>query len=134
MFLIVGDGNKDIIFNNPVYNELKDSIVLVGSKKDVHNYYFAMDVFTSSSLYEGFGTTAIESQATGLPTLLSKGFPEVVAVSDLCRRLDFNKQEWIDAFISFKGVRKPEEGMKEVINHGYDAKKVAKYLETIYRG
>lgn len=134
VLLVVGDGNKEIILDNPIYKEFKNDIVLVGSKKNVNDYYFAMDVFCSSSLYEGFGTTAIESQATGLPTLLSKGFPEVVAISDLCKRMDFDKEEWKNNVLAFKGIRKPEEGMKAVVDNGYDAKKVAKYLEKVYRG
>lgn len=134
VLLVVGDGNRSILEDNEVYRELKNSIVFVGNKKDVYNYYFAMDVFCGASLYEGFGTTAIESQASGLPTILSKGFPEVVKISEFCSLLDFDSQLWVETIKNYKSKRYPEVGLKKVQENGYDAKQVAKYLQDIYEG
>ena len=108
-------------------------MITVGDKKNVWDYYMAMDVFCGTSLYEGFGTTAIESQATGVPTLLSMGFPKVVEVTDFVKRLEtYNTDVWVENIKKVIGLRYPEQGQRGVIDHGYSAQMVAKQLEEFY--
>ena len=93
----------------------------------------AFDIFVGTSLYEGFGTTAIESQATGLPTILSTGFPEVVVLSDLTNRLSFDDtNQWVSLIEAKIGKRNHHQGMESVISSGYSAESVAKYLQDFY--
>lgn len=134
VLLMVGDGDKSILEN--YYNhkvDISPYVISVGAKKNVWDYYMAMDVFCGTSLYEGFGTTAIESQATGLPTILSTSFPEVVEVTNFVRRLELKDiSPWIDSVKNMIGNRFPEQGMNGVISHGYSARMVAKQLEDFY--
>ena len=95
----------------------------------------AFDVFCSCSLYEGFGTTAIEAQATGIPTILSDKFPEVVKLTDFVCRLgieDNNLDEWVNSVEMFAGQRYPDKGMSAVIENGYSASGVASELQKFY--
>lgn len=134
VLLLVGDGNKSII--EEYCSQKKDistNVITVGDQKNVWDYYMAMDVFCGTSLYEGFGTTAIESQATGVPTLLSMGFPKVVEVTDFVKRLEtYNTDVWVENIKKVIGLRYPEQGQRGVIDHGYSAQMVAKQLEEFY--
>lgn len=134
ILLIVGGGDTSIVTNELLnYPHLKNKVILAGPKKNVWDYYMAMDVFCGTSFYEGFGTTAIEAQASGLPTFLSLGFPKTIEVTNFVKRMDTKStNEWVNNIKNGKNKRYPEEGLQEVISHGYSAKKVAKDLEKFY--
>ena len=135
VLLIVGDGNRDIVYDYYTNKKLPDNVIMVGNKKNVWDYYMAFDVFCSCSLYEGFGTTAIEAQATGIPTILSDKFPEVVKLTDFVCRLgieDNNLDEWVNSVEMFAGQRYPDKGMSAVIENGYSASGVASELQKFY--
>ncbi|HGK7339224.1 TPA: glycosyltransferase, partial [Streptococcus suis] len=113
------------------YPEIKNNVIIAGPKKNIWDYYMAMDIFCGTSFYEGFGTTAIEAQASGLPTLLSQGFPAEIEVTNFVRRLDIvDTEEWIRNIKEFKNERYSESGIKSIAAYGYSAKKVAKDLEN----
>lgn len=134
VFLLVGDGDRDIIntfFN--LHSNISKNVIMVGAKKNVWDYYMAMDVFCGTSLYEGFGTTAIEAQATGLPTILSTGFPAVVELTSFVNRLEANDVNlWVEKIMSSIGKRFPEEGIQSIVTKGYSAIAVGKKLEDFY--
>lgn len=99
-FLWVGDGYLIEEVRARLREEkLDDYFILVGSKENVADYLFAMDVFILCSKSEGFGISAIESQASGLPTLLSEVIPSEVALTPLAKRLsiDDGAKPWGDA-------------------------------------
>lgn len=50
---------------------LQNQVVFTGPKQDVLPYLWAANVFVMPSLYEGFGVSAVEALATGIPTILS---------------------------------------------------------------
>jgi len=50
----------------------KNSIFLLGARKDLHKYYLASDFFVSTSLIEGVGIAHTEAMACGLPVLSTK--------------------------------------------------------------
>ena len=71
--LLVGDGSlRNEIENQIATLNIKDKVVLVGNKKNVEDYYNAMDLFVFPSLYEGLGMVLIEAQINGLNCLTSK--------------------------------------------------------------
>ncbi|MGL6107384.1 glycosyltransferase [Romboutsia sp.] len=135
VLLIVGEGQmKQELIEKAKYLSLENQIIFLGEKNDVWNYYMAFDLFISTSLYEGFGTTAIESQATGTPTLLSTGFPNVVCVTNIVERinLDDSIEKWAERSIKLMKVRGKKTITNEIIEAGYSAEQVAKNLECIY--
>lgn len=81
--VVIGDGPERIPLQLKADRlGLKASIFWLGSKsqKDVYSYYPMMDVFVMPSLYEGFGLTAVEAMAFGLPVVGSNviGLSEVI--------------------------------------------------------
>ncbi|HOO07067.1 MAG TPA: glycosyltransferase [Ruminococcus sp.] len=133
VLVLVGEGNRKPIIDFIKEHGLEDKVILTGERKNVWDYYMAFDIFVGTSLYEGFGTTAIESQATGLPTILSTGFPEVVVLSNLTNRLSFDDaNQWVSLIEAKIGKRNYHQGMESVISSGYSAESVAKYLQDFY--
>jgi glycosyltransferase involved in cell wall biosynthesis len=61
---------------------VNESVLLLGrvSEEDKLLLYQAADLYVTPSLYEGFGLTALEAMACGVPTIASNwtSFPEVV--------------------------------------------------------
>lgn len=133
--VIVGSGplESEIIEKLNELN-ISDKVTLIPSKINVWDYYMAFDIFISTSYYEGFGTTAIEAQATGVPTILSTGFPEKVVISDYVKRIDLQDpiDEWFNAIINTKKRKRSNSDCINVDKNGYSAKAVAKQLEEFY--
>jgi glycosyltransferase involved in cell wall biosynthesis len=80
-FLIVGDGSY-----RPVLEKLagslgvSDKVTFTGFVEDVYSLMAELDLLVVSSLWEGFGLTAIEALALGVPVVATEvgGLPEVV--------------------------------------------------------
>lgn len=135
VLLIVGGGDIKQYESEATRRGIGDYVKFLGNKKNVWDYYMAMDLFCGASLYEGFGTTAIEAQATGLPTIVSTGFPASIEVSSFVKRIDlFDEEQWIEQIKIWSNKRFPQEGISAIKEEGFDAKLVAKSLEKIYLG
>jgi len=78
--IVIGKGNE------PKYKFMAerlgvcDRVLFLGSKGNIQEYYAASDIFIFPSLYDAFGTVALEGMASGLPSLVSNksGASEVV--------------------------------------------------------
>ena len=84
VLLLVGDG--PLLSNmQKKANELgiADTVMFLGNGDDVENLLCAMDIFIFPSTNEGLGIVAIESQASGLPCLVSDTLPYEAKVTDL---------------------------------------------------
>lgn len=131
--IIVGDGDRSILENYYKRYPISDYVIVTGNKKNVWDYYMAFDIFCGTSLYEGFGTTAIESQASGLPTIVSTNFPETVVVTDFIWRLPIDNSDiWVKKIFEMIGERYSEKGLIAVNEGGYNAALVAKDLQIFY--
>lgn len=83
LLLVIGDGpERDSLQEKAVCLGLADRVVWLGSRtqKEVFEFYGAIDIFVMPSLYEGFGLTAAEAMAAGLPVVASdvEGLREVI--------------------------------------------------------
>ena len=72
VLLMVGDGPLRKELENEITKlKLNDSVILLGTRKDIPNLLMAMDVFVLPSLYEGLPVVCVEAQTTGLRCILS---------------------------------------------------------------
>lgn len=72
MLLLVGKGELESAMKQKASElGISDKIIFTGVRSDVPALLSAMDVFVFPSLYEGMPNTVIESQATGLPCIIS---------------------------------------------------------------
>ncbi len=135
--VIVGEGKQRLDIEMECQRlGIKPSVIFVGESNEVWKYYMAFDLFLGTSYYEGFGTTAIEAQATGLNCLLSTGFPKTVEVTPNVKRVPLQVDETHWAKQAFDLYRKNSIRSKDaailVQEAGYNAKDVAKEIEEFY--
>lgn len=132
--LLIGDGpTKSIIEKIAEDKGVIDKVLFLGKKHNVSDYYQAMDIFVFPSEYEGFGTVAVESQASGLKTIVSTGVPNSVDVTNLVTHLPLENgvEYWADIIMKNKNYLR-ENKKQEIINKDFDVMTTVKKLETIY--
>lgn len=86
VLLVVGDGpDRESLKQKAANLGISENLIWMGQKlpEEVYRLYAVMDVVAVPSLFEGFGLTAAEAMAAGLPVVASsvEGLSEVVADS-----------------------------------------------------
>lgn len=101
--MIIGKGEKDQNGESELDDYIKSRnsashIIRVSSVKSADKFYSAFDVFTMPSLYEGLPVVAIEAQASGIPTVLSKSIDKSVVFSEKVDLVSINDgiEPWIE--------------------------------------
>lgn len=93
----------DEIYYNEILQKAKqlgvsDQLHFLGNSSEVAFDIHCFDIFVMPSYSEGFGMAAIEAQAAGIPSIVSKGVPNIVDVK--AGLIDFisteNIEQWVD--------------------------------------
>lgn len=137
--IFVGDGNLKKDAERRVKKKgLEGRVLFIGCSDDVQGWLSCMDVVVYPSLYEGFPFSVIESEAAGVPSVLSDKVPVEVDVTGLSRQISLTAslQQWEEA------VRLQREQHHEllrrtyfadkVISAGFDIRQTAKAMEEYY--
>lgn len=131
VLLIVGEGETEHTLRGLVRNKgLTGSVIFYGASRHVSQLMQGMDVLLMPSETEGFGMTAIEAQACGLPVVCSDRVPkEAVADERLVIRISLKKsrQEWVKALAG--AVRQKTCGLR---NTDYDISTTADAIKSIW--
>ena len=134
--MLIGCGELENAIKEKVKHlGLEDSVIFCGVRKDVSKYFCAMDAFVFPSIWEGLGIVAIEAQAAGLETYLSKEVPKEVEVTDAVTW--FNNNAGADEISKQIHVKNVPEAIRaarntDVMKCGYDMKESAVKLLQIY--
>src|SRR5262249_49008326 len=109
--LLVGEGDLRPSIQSELFRRgLGERVVSTGSRADIRRLLLgAMDLFLFPSLYEGSPVVLIETQAAGLPCVISDTIsPEAVVVEGLVERLSLSESagKWADAVLSPRPDRK----------------------------
>ncbi|MFA5603433.1 MAG: glycosyltransferase [Bacilli bacterium] len=114
---ILGDGQQRKKLEKLIKkNNLEDSFILLGRRKDVYPILKQADLFVSSSYYEGFGVVLLESLSLGVPILV----PRISGVSDIAK--------YIAPENSAKIVENSVEGLYDgIIEYINESKKTFKF-------
>ena len=130
--VLVGEGSlKDEMKSYAKKLGIQEKVLFLGSRNDVNNLLQAFDIFTMPSLWEGLGIAAIESQTSGLPTLVSTNFPSEVKITDNIDFLPLNIQIWLNK-IETTLKRKNDRHIDRRQIGEYDMKNSAKIVKGIY--
>ncbi|WP_282041744.1 glycosyltransferase family 1 protein [Halomonas alimentaria] len=137
--LFAGDGpNYETILDKIKLLSLQESVRLLGMREDIPELMAASDVMLMPSLYEGFPVVLVESQAAGLPAVISN---TISAEVDLglglvhFLGLDRSPQVWVDKIINTKEKSKVECSMrkKTLEIHGFSSKSGVDRLMELYK-
>lgn len=137
-FLIIGDGNlREIMLKKIKLLGLKEVVLYLGRREDIHQFYNAMDCFVLPSLYEGLPVVGVEAEAYGLPVFFSSVIPRESNVCDdlgIFISLKKSPEDWAKIII-----KKTKDTMINRVNHskqvklaGFDSKTEAKKLFKYY--
>lgn len=137
ILLLIGDGNlKEAMLEKIEKLGIEKSVMYLGRREDIQQFYNAMDCFLLPSLYEGLPVVGVEAQCCGLPVFFSEEIPrESSACADLGYfiGLDKSAQEWADVILEkIKGIQR-RNCREEVKKAGFDSVEEAKKLVEHYK-
>jgi len=130
--MLVGEGSLETIIQDKVNNlGLSDKVLFTGVRTDIANLLQAMDLLVMPSLFEGLPVVLIESQAAGLPTLISTQISDEVKITNLVENLSLedSPNEWAQKSVAMMEKLKRRNTYQELFEAGYDMPSVARWYE-----
>lgn len=134
ILLLVGEGELLQSVRNKVNAlNLNQSVLFLGTRKDVNALYQAMDVFVFPSIFEGLGIVLMEAQASGLKCLVSDVVPPDTHVTSNLESISLNQsvEFWAEKVLSHKTYARKSEADVLAAAH-YDIEFEAKTLQDWY--
>jgi glycosyltransferase involved in cell wall biosynthesis len=132
--MLLGEGSgMDAAKKQAAQLGIGKSVLFMGNRKEVWDYYQAMDYFVFPSRFEGLPGTVVEAQAAGLKCLISDritrevGFTELVAY----KNIDLPAKDWAEQILD-GGSYERENMCRIVAEAGFDVKEQAKRMEHFY--
>lgn len=140
--VLVGDGEeKNNLVNKIKLLGLETNVVFLGKRNDVNNLLQCFDIFVFPSLFEGFPVSIIESQCSGLNTLISKQIDkkEYYFGNNLLA-IDFNDgiDKWCEKIIELYNEKKynreddSKNNIKIIKSKKFDLTVQSEFLEKIF--
>lgn len=132
--LLIGNGElkKSIIEQCELLN-IRENVIFLENRTDVNELLQAMDVFCFPSFHEGLGIVSIESQASGLPTIVSNNVPSSVLLTNNILQLPLEEELWIEEIVRIMNNKmKRKDNCLLLKTHGYDIKTESCKLENYY--
>lgn len=134
ILLLIGSGDlKNKIIAKAEKENLTENIIILDSKKDIHNYYNCLDAFLLPSTYEGLGIVLIEAQANGLKCFTSeKLVPNEVNITNLVEFIELNNNAeiWAEKIVNSNFDR--YKITDEIQKNGYEIKQESNVLYSNY--
>ena len=114
--------------------EIEHDVIFAGAVTRPEDYFCAIDVFMLPSLFEGFGISAIEAHASGLPAVLSDGVPRSIAIFKDVAFLPLDSEDaWAKQTAVFADKTRDRCGAEKAIHeHGFDVSDTAKKIISLY--
>ena len=136
--LLIGQGELENSIHARIRElSLDDAVCHIRNTPHVNQYMQAMDCFLFPSIYEGLALTLLESQAAGLPTLVSEEIPQEAYISDLVYQCQLNQGRETWAKVILQMMERPVERCRyaDIINQsGYSIRSSAMEIEKVYEG
>ncbi|WML47798.1 glycosyltransferase family 1 protein [Neobacillus sp. PS3-34] len=137
ILILVGDGSLRTEMEMKVKKaSIEDKVLFLGIRSDINHLLQAFDSLVFPSLHEGLPVSLIEAQASGLPCLISNHISKEVDLGmDLVNYCSLNdKSEWIEKMRQLKKDKVTRKvSSQALLDHGYDIKISANYLEDFYQ-
>ena len=116
---------------------LGEAVRFLGVVDDVPRLLRAADTFVFPSVNEGLALSAVEAQASGLPTIVSTGVPELAVVSDRTRRMPLSAgaEAWAGECVRMLHAAADSarsDACEQVRAHGFDIADTSARLAAFY--
>lgn len=131
--VLLGDGeHRKAIVEQIKQLGLQDHVLMLGLKKNVEDYFSAMDCFVLPSLHEGLPVVVVEAQANGLPCFISDTVTKEVQLSELVQYLSITQGEspWVEAVLSADLNRK--DVSEQIRSSGFCVQSSSQWLCNFY--
>lgn len=136
LLLIGGNGEEEIKIRHEIAEKgIDDKVLILKNRTDINEILSAVDVFIFPSQFEGLGISAIEAQASGLPTICACHLPDELNASSNYIEMDLQDtpQNW--AYTIYENQNNERKNCySELKKAGYEISDSARYLEKIYEG
>lgn len=138
--MLIGNGElKEQIVEQAEKLGIKDSILFLENREDIHELLQGMDVFLFPSLFEGAPIALIEAQASDLPCVVSDTIAKESLLTDKIVRISLEEDVcvWRDQVLE-QGTMAGRKNRVELLGKaGYDiersAKKLKRYIDDKIR-
>jgi len=134
ILLLVGDGTLKAQIEAKVKRlNLQNNVLFAGVRDDVNELYQAIDVFVLPSLYEGLPVVLVETQAAGLPAVVSDKVTTEITCTEL---IDFaalheSADKWAEKVLSKRNYKRIDISYQLLLKK-YSIVDEVKNLETLY--
>ncbi|MEI2436130.1 glycosyltransferase family 1 protein [Priestia megaterium] len=133
VLLLIGDGELKKEIEKKVQDlGLTDSVIFTGIRSDIPELLQSMDLFLFPSLHEGLPVTLIETQASGLPSLVADTVTQEVRLTSKIKYipLDSHIDNWISEALKYENESdRNTDTIKDLTKAGYDIETGAKWYE-----
>lgn len=135
VLLLAGNGPLEQELSEMAENMgIRERVLFLGKRTDVHDLYQAMDLFVFPSHFEGLGIVLLEAQACGLKCIVGRNIPADVNVTGEVTYLDLDAEAWVTKIQQFaKGYRRLDQS-NVVRQAGYSIKQQILNVEAGYLG
>lgn len=134
ILLLIGVGELQNEIEEMVKQKrLIENVRFMGTRTDIRELLWAMDLFLFPSLYEGLSVVAIEAQAAGVPVLAADTLTKETKITDCMQfySLKRSPKEWAEQvnIIIKRGHQKTLDSIRKA---HYDMKENVSVMERIY--
>lgn len=134
VLILIGNGElQDKIKQQVKEYQIEDQVKFLGLREDIPQLLQAMDLFLFPSLFEGLPVTLVEAQAAGLPCIISDTITDEIMITDSISKISLNSnlEKWNQVILKYKDMKRVNT-MSEIVAHGFDIEKNARWLEEFY--
>ena len=112
---------------------IETKVKFLGLREDIPQLLQAMDLFLFPSLFEGLPVTLVEAQAAGLPCVISDMITDEIMITDQISKVSLsgNTGLWNQEIAKYR-YSKRKNTIEDIIEHGFDIEKNARWLEEFY--
>lgn len=112
---------------------ISDRVLFAGNKRNVYDYYQAMDYFVYPSRFEGLPGTVVEAQVSGLRCLMSDSICTEVMATELVHAMSIQDapERWAEYIVDTQDYERS--GRREQMEKaGFDVKAQARVMTRFY--